>query len=214
MILYKKKKINIQNILISTQFIKNNLIFKFNTNFKKQIRIEKYSFLKNSILKIVSYFFKKGFFLKYLITFLNIYNLLYSIFLNFDSAEIFKNHEYIYTLEFLYNLKYNKSLLNVNTLVYWFSSWNTPLFDLDVQKVPKKYKKKLKKKYTYKIIYLKKNKQNKKALQWVFLNSFNYEDIRTLKQQVLFNTLDTILNYKKSLISKKKILIYKKMFKK
>lgn len=114
----KKKKLNTENILISKQFNKDNLIFKFKTRLKEQLKIEKYSFCKNSILKLVSYFFKKGFFLKYLIIFLNIYSAIYSIFLNYKPESLLKSEEYIYILEFLYNLRYNKNLLNVNSLVY------------------------------------------------------------------------------------------------
>lgn len=78
--------------------------------------------------------------------------------------------------------------------------------------VPKKYVKKLKKKYIYKIKYLSMNYRVNKSLKWIrnYMNSLKYNSINN---RSLFCYLDLILNYKFSYIYLKKISVYKKIFK-
>lgn len=200
------------NGLYTPQNTKKAFILKNKNNSLKKVK--KISYYKNNIIKLMSFFNKKGCLLDKLVYILEVYSILYSIFLNFKPYDILIHDSYIYILEFLYNLLNIRSLLNIRHLLNWITVWNNPLFDIGVSKVPKKFKKKLKKKYTYKIVYIKRNNQNRRALRWLFLNNFNYENIQKLKRQLLLNIFDLTLNYKKSLLYKQKILIYKKMFKK
>lgn len=221
---YKNKNLTPKNnflffyIFRKQVFVRNKINLAYLTNqdifILKKKNFKKCTLFKNTILKLNSFFNKNGNFLKQLTTLLSIYSLIYSIFLNFNIKVIFKNEQYLYVKEFLYNLNYNTWLRNANNLLTWFLAWNTPLFYVNVQKVPKKFKKKLKKKYLYKVMYVKKKDQKKKALNWVYLNNYNYENIRKFKKQLFFNKLDLILNYKKSILYKQKTIIYKKMFKK
>lgn len=192
----------------------SSLTFTLTNKGNSKVFVNKFSFYKNNVIKLVSYYFKQGLFIKNLIYFLWIFNTLYTTFLNAKPADLLSSDSYLHIVDFSHNLHYNRDLLTVKGLTHWFTSWNTPLFDVDMQKVPKKYKKKIKKKYTYSIKYLKKNQQKKRTLRWIALNNYNYENIRTLKKRTLNNILDTLLNYKSSLIYKRKILIYKKMLKK
>jgi hypothetical protein len=83
---------------------------------------------------------------------------------------------------------------------------------MDCVVVPKKYRKKLKKKYLYKIKYLNSNARLNKSLRLIknYKNSLKYNSIYNRE---LFCYLDLILNYKFSYIFLKKISIYKKVFK-
>jgi hypothetical protein len=82
-----------------------------------------------------------------------------------------------------------------------------------MQNVQKKYKKKSKKKYLYRVTYVKRQEQYRHTLRRMFLNIYDYENIRYVKKQFFNNKLDLILNYKKSNMYQQKICIYRKMFK-
>lgn len=86
------------------------------------------------------------------------------------------------------------------------------MFYIDCMAVPKKYKKKLKKKYLYKVKYLNKTKRINKALKLInnYSNSLKYFNF---SDRIFFTYLDLILNYKNSYIFNKKLIIYKKIFK-
>jgi len=83
---------------------------------------------------------------------------------------------------------------------------------MDCVVVPKKYRKKLKKKYLYKVKYLGTNSRLSKSLRFIknYKNSLKYY---TSFNRELFTYLDLILNYKFSYIFLKKISVYKKVFK-
>lgn len=82
---------------------------------------------------------------------------------------------------------------------------------MDCVVVPKKYRKKLKKKYLYKIKYLSYSTRLNKSLKLIknYKNSLKYY---SNFNRELFCYLDLILNYKYSYIYLKKIDVYKKVF--
>ena len=82
---------------------------------------------------------------------------------------------------------------------------------MDCVVVPKKYRKKLKKKYLYKIKYLSATNRISRCLKLIknYKNSLKYY---SNFNRELFCYLDLMLNYKYSYIYLKKIDIYKKVF--
>ena len=86
------------------------------------------------------------------------------------------------------------------------------MFYIECSVVPKKYRKKLKKKYLYKIKYLNKNRRLNKILNWISKYTNTLKNYSLLNRQLLVY-LDLLLNYKNSYVYNKKILIYKKVFK-
>jgi len=89
---------------------------------------------------------------------------------------------------------------------------NLSQFDLKSEKVSKKYKKKYKKKYLYKIKYLRKNKQIFNTLKWIYLTTHNF-NTHGFEKRFFLNILDLLLNFKKSKLFLKKIIIYKNFLK-
>jgi hypothetical protein len=79
--------------------------------------------------------------------------------------------------------------------------------------VPKKYRKKLKKKYLVKIQYVDKLKRKNVALKNILLHSFNYSNY-SIFSRITLNMFDTIFNFKDSKPYKRKLQIYKKLLKK
>ena len=119
---------------------------------------------------------------------------------------------YKYYKEFFYNFYRYNSYSNLNYLLNWIFTWAQPMFCIECSVVPKKYKRKLKKKYLYKIKYLNKIRRVSKVLNWIVKYSNTIKNFNFLNRQFLVY-LDLLLNYKNSYIYNKKLLIYKKIFK-
>jgi hypothetical protein len=98
-------------------------------------------------------------------------------------------------------------------LLFWLSSLIEPMFTLKCLSVPKKYRKKLKKKFTFNIFFLKKEKRKNVFLRWFYLNTFTFND-QNFYKKLLKSLLDIFLKNKKSNLYLKKIIIYKKILKK
>ena len=73
------------------------------------------------------------------------------------------------------------------------------MFCIECSVVPKKYKRKLKKKYLYKVKYLNKGKRTSKVLNWITKYSNTLKNFNFLNRQLLVY-LDILLNYKNSYI--------------
>jgi hypothetical protein len=101
---------------------------------------------------------------------------------------------------------------NCTEILAWVTQLNYSQFDIFMEKVSKKYKKKNKKRYLYKIQYLSKNKQLCGVMKWIHLTNNNF-NAHSFKQQWLLNVLDLLLNFKQSKLFLKKIFIYKNFLK-
>lgn len=159
---------------------------------------------------VLNYSSCNGNFNKTTITTHNVFSHIYKLFYN--NLDYLKNLNYKYTKEFLYNFfKYN-NYNNYTFILSWIFNWIKPIFFMDCVVVPKKYRKKLKKKYLYKVKYLGTNSRLSKSLRFIknYKNSLKYY---TSFNRELFTYLDLILNYKFSYIFLKKISVYKKVFK-
>ncbi len=189
-------------------FYLKNYFFKFSN---KNITNSKLSNNKqinqvfNSFLVFFMRFGKKILNFKFLTkSFLNIFNIIF-----LSNFQNFKNYSFL--KEFLFNVKLNKSLNNVVYILNWSLFWYEPIFSIKCSVVPKKYRKKIKKKYLYKIAYLNSTKRKNVAVKGVlsYLNTFkNY----SVLDRLTLTLSDVIFNFKNSYIYKRKLVVYKKIF--
>lgn len=162
--------------------------------------------------KLTRFFFKSGGVSQHYKSILKTFSQVYLIFFcNLAKVSTY-NQSYINTQEFSFILQTSKSYKNIPKLLGWILSLNTSQFNLEIQKVSKKYKKKLKKKYLYKIKYIKKDRQMARVLRWIYLINYSFS-IHKLKKRFLLNLLDLLLNFKKSNLFLKKVTIYKNFLK-
>lgn len=162
--------------------------------------------------KLTHFFFKSGGVTHHYKNILKTFSQIYLIFYNNYSTSSNYNQSYLNTQEFSFILKTTKYFKNIPKLLGWILSLNTSQFNLEIQKVSKKYKKKLKKKYLYKVKYIKKDRQVARVLRWIYLINYSFS-IHKLKKRFLLNLLDLLLNFKKSNLFLKKVTIYKNFLK-
>jgi len=122
------------------------------------------------------------------------------------------SNNYHYFREFLFNKELNKELNGLTAILNWLFFWYQPIFCVKCSLVPKKYRKKLKKKYVYTVSYIDPKKRKNISLRWMlhFLDSFSSYKFHN-RLFLLFS--DLIFNFKKSLMYERKVKMYKKMFK-
>lgn len=203
----KQKYIDLNSIKVDITkqnvfFIKNNKIsYKNIYNFK----------LKSFFKKIVMLSLKRGLKLKFFNYISSAFKFFFYLFLH-NNSHIFSKYKNVYNIYYsFFNL--TNLFFNVNFLLFWLSSIIEPMFTLKCLSVPKKYRKKLKKKFTFSIFFLKKEKRKDVFLRWVYLNTFVFNDL-TFYKKLLKSLLDIFLKNKKSNLYLKKIIIYKKILKK
>lgn len=193
----------------------NNLYFYYlnlnllNTIFNNKLEVKLYIKQQKSKIKILGYLLKNGNFSLNTINSFNVFSYIYKL-LYTNNSELL-NFNYKYTKEFLYNFFKYTSYNNFFFILNWIFNWVKPMFFMDCVVVPKKYRKKLKKKYLYKIKYLSSSNRINRCLKLIknYKNSLKYY---SNFNRELFCYLDLILNYKYSYIYLKKIDIYKKVF--
>ena len=188
-------KFNFYNLFINLYLYNNNILSFYNSN---------------SNNNILSFNIKNGKFISNLINYSNVFKYIYNFLVNHNlNLNLF---EYKYLKEFLFNFNKYSNYNNYLFLINWILSFINPIFFIECSSVPKKYKKKLKKNYLYKIKYLNKSLRIKKSLRFInnFSNSLQYFK---LSDRYIISYLDLLLNYKKSFIYQKKINAYKHIFK-
>ena len=195
--LEKKACVNLTNFI---SYSKNSLSIKERKNYIQFVKIK----------NLVSFFLKNGSFLKISIEIFKVFSKMFNLFGSLNNNILEKNYKYF--KEFFYNFSIFRNYNNLNYLNNWIFEWNELLFAIDCTVVPKKYRKKLKKKYLYKVKYLNKTKRLFKVLNW-FVKYSNSIKNYSLNNRIFLVYLDTILNYKNSYIYNKKLLVYKKIFK-
>ena len=143
-------------------------------------------------------------------------NIHYSFFKLYSMLNIetlgFVSKNYVYFKEFLFNNVLDRNLNSAYSIINWLFFWYQPMFYVKCSLVPKKYRKKLKKKYVYSASYVDVSKRKNIALRWVlfFLNTFN--SYKT-KNRLFLLFSDLIFNFKNSIVYSRKIKMYKKVFK-
>lgn len=86
------------------------------------------------------------------------------------------------------------------------------MFYIECSTISKRYRKKLKKKYSHKVNFLTKSRRLHKGLDLIAKSTYTIKNFNFL-ERLLITYLDLILNFKESDPYKKKILIYKKILK-
>lgn len=119
---------------------------------------------------------------------------------------------YLYFKEFLFNKELNRELNSLSAIINWLFFWYQPIFCVKCSLVPKKYRKKLKKKYVYSVNYIDPFRRKNISLRWMlhFLDTFNNYNFNN-RLFLLFS--DLIFNFKKSIMYDRKVRMYRKMFK-
>lgn len=119
-----------------------------------------------------------------------------------------KNSEkYTFWKEYQYNMEVNFYVYNIIFLIDWVVLTLKPIFNVQCQTVPKKYRKHLKTTYLYKIKYLKEKNRFKTALKWIGIDILTSQFNSNLNR--IFTTLiDLILNFKESKLYKNKLKVY------
>ena len=166
----------------------------------------------NNILKqtkSIYFIFDKIFKNKNLLLFFNIFIFFYNFFYN--NKDIFLICDYKYINVFFYNFFKYSNYNNFLFIFKWILNLVKPIFFIECSLIPKKYIKKLKKIYIYKIKYLSLYYRIYKSLKLI-KNYINYINYKNIIYRYIFCYLDLILNYKFSYIYIKKIQIYKKIF--
>ena len=119
----------------------------------------------------------------------------------------FDNTSYSFWKEYQYNMGVNLHIYNILFLINWVASTLKPMFNIECQNVPKKYRKHLKTHYVYKVKYLYEKKRFKSGLKWLGTEIITAPH-RTNCERVFFTLIDTILNFKNSKSYKTKLKIY------
>lgn len=184
---YKNKNINLLDYTINNNLIINRQKSHLNDYIK--------FFLKNGFKKKIKLQLLKSF--NFFFFFFNSNNTEY---LNFQkNIDILKNSLFL-----------NFNFFKINLILEFLINLINPIFDIVCYNTPLKYKKKSKKNFFFKLNYLSGESRKKRALKWLYLYSFTFND-KMLSRKVFKSILFTFLEGKKSFLYKKKIQIYKKV---
>ena len=204
---FKHKYITIDFIL-DTNFY-NNCIHKIDTEifkiyllkyFHNNIYDDKINFFFK-LLNTYTYESKRN---KVVLQTLKSFKLFYFITGNYANMSLTK---YQFWNEYKYNMAVNFYVYNILFILNWLLLTLKPLFTLKCQIVPKKYRKHFKTNYLYRMVYLQPNKRFNTALKWIGNEIICYPASNN-SEKIIFTLLDLILNFKSSILYKKKIKIY------
>ncbi len=169
------------------------------------------SYLQNSTLnKLYRTFIVSGKKIKAYSTIMSSFFKVYSVI----NLEIYKevSKSYLYFKEFLFNKELNKEFNSVSSIVNWLFFWYQPIFCVKCSLVPKKYRKKLKKKYVYSVNYIDPTRRKNISLRWMLHFMDNFSSYK-LNNRLFLLFSDLIFNFKKSVMYERKVIMYRKMFK-
>lgn len=184
-------------------------VHNFNFKYIYKNGASKLSFLKKENLSFLSNFLmfcglKSQIFFKLSRGFFFIFNNI--IVDNAYSSDFLK--KFSYSSVFLSFLAINFNVYNIHFLLNWCVDFLTPMFGVSCVNVPKKFRKKLKKKYLYNIKYITKHKRERILFKWISELVYD-QKFRKIENKFLYSFLSVFLNYKNNYIYKKKIFIYK-----
>ena len=122
------------------------------------------------------------------------------------------NKFYYYSQEFKFNIYWNTRLRSMYWLFDWLASWYSFLFYVKCERVPKKYRKKLKKNFIFKYVYLIPRKRERFFYRQLKNYIFSFQGLG-FKGKLYSGLLDVALNLKTSNLYKRKINLYKSFLK-
>lgn len=163
-------------------------------------------FLFEKFLKLL---FKDGLKLKFLKMLFFSLNFFFYLFI-FNTSNFFKRFQAIYNVYYFFS-KTTNFFFSTNYIFNWIVENNESIFGIKCESVPKKYRKKLKKRFTFKISYTYPAKRKNLVLRWFYLLTGRYFG-NNFRNRVYFLLVDTFFKGKKSVLYLKKLNIYKKVF--
>jgi hypothetical protein len=101
---------------------------------------------------------------------------------------------------------------NFKTILFFFNNVLEPFFYIRVKKVEKKYRKKLKKKFTIQPIYVKPIKRSSFVLRSL-INYTNLFSSYSLSERVFLALFKSLTEQKQSFLYRRKLYMYTKLFK-
>lgn len=182
----------------------NYYIIPHKYNFKNQNE----NFLFKSVLNLANYSGKKSTAFKLLSNYFKFF--FFNFFVNYLDSNIKK---YLFINQFQSQISSNIYYLNWFNIFASYIHLLTPIFYISVNKVDKKYRKKLKTNYKYKIYYLHPTQRILKAFKIISTN-FKSVNGKKLQDKVFYFLNELILNYKNSSNFLLKLKIYKKILNK
>ena len=183
--------------------IKPKKIFKIKkTQFASYYRIQTMSLCT----QLTSLLLKKGKKLKYQQLIFNLFSFLFFLIKKKDS-EVTRFVSFFKFFEFA---KVYKNFFNISFFLTTICQFLAPRFNLQCLSVPKKYRKKFKCRYLFRLKYVKFFNETKKSLKWLVLYSNQFAKYK-FESRLLVSLLTTFFEEKTSFLYFKKIAIYKKM---
>lgn len=166
-------------------------------------------FKENFFYQIISNLFNRGCKLKSSVIMFEVFKKFYFVSCHTSSKSL---DLYYFWREYQYNMGLNFYVYNIMFLINWVVLTLKPVFNIQCQIVPKKYRKHLKTSYLYKIKYLQEKKRFKVALKWISVDVLN-SSYKLNIDKIFATLIDLILNFKKSKSYQNKLKIYSYLLK-
>lgn len=204
---------------------KENLLdeMRFQQFLDKTKQLKKLKFLTTSIQlsqkriknltildRFLNLFFKDGLKSKYLNYFNKSVEQVYYMLFFFSKNLNYNEHMYVETL---FSTSVKKNFYTFSSILSEIVLLLEPIFSLKIQKVEKKFRKFLKKKFTGKISYIQPRKRLHVVLR-ALLQYLNLFKPYHLHDRLYYSFFKTLVEQKQSFLYKKKIYMYTKLFKK
>lgn len=196
-------------VFLNTNYL-NNSFYSLN-NFS--LEYNKVTFKKKSLNfsffeKFIKVGLKRGLNLKFIKQLSIGFSNFFLIFL-FNSLNFFKKYQNIYNVFYFFS-KTSNFFFNINYIFKLLIDSHQPMFGLKCEAVPKKYIKKLKKKFTFRLNYISWNKRNNVIIRWFYLMIGKYPKLK-LFNKFFYLLIEVFLKGNKSPLLIKKNNIYKKI---
>lgn len=189
---------------------KSLCLINLNKNYYRKYKNIFYVSFNNFFLKLIQLILKGGLKEKFFLKILIVFKYFFFLFLK-KFSHFFKNKNFYIMISSFF--KFILNFHDINFVLYWILLIIKPTFFIKCVQIDKKYRKKFKKRFNFKFVYIIQKKRENIALRWLFLNTCNYNGLNFF-EKFLKNLLDTFLNGKKSQLFLKKKFILKKVFKK
>ena len=182
-------------------------LFKIKKNSQHYLINKKNYLINNSSLDVfLKFIFKSGLKKYSKISLLKSFNYIFFIFQkNNIFWDGFKSQIEILKQSFFKDI----NNFNVNFILLWLYNFLNPIFDMVCYEVPKKYKKKLKKNYFFKLKYNYYNVRKKISYKWLYKYANEFND-RKFSKRLFKSIFLTFCKGKNSYLYNKKINIYTK----
>lgn len=161
------------------------------------------------ISRFINFLIKKGLKIRYVSTLNKSITRLYFMFFFFNKTLGLDNKYYRDMFLIVPNFL---NFYNFQTILFFFNSLLEPFFYMRVKKVEKKYRKKLKKKFTIQPIYVKPKKRSSFVLRSI-VNYTNLFSSYSFSERLFLAVFKSFTEQKNSFLYKRKLFMYSKLFK-